>query len=214
MCDGGAVTTSPESYYAGPVGKDLGDLSLETPLGRRQTELDEAARDAMVNDAARVLQDMHNSHMGGSSSNNNNNVNTAKVNNNSNIENENSRSVTKKRSRPLSMDNSSVQENVRELLNGRFYTRSSETGWSEDMVRQRNYLGGSLAGANSASNSGDVNTETATKTTQIPVRSTQNSDRKRICCSVEASRHFAKIPSLHPAVGGMGGPGMWEGVLN
>jgi len=37
------LTSSPEAY-SGPVGKDLCDLSLETPLGRREREMDEAAR--------------------------------------------------------------------------------------------------------------------------------------------------------------------------
>ncbi|KAK4165798.1 hypothetical protein QBC43DRAFT_28791 [Cladorrhinum sp. PSN259] len=36
---------------------------------------------------------------------------------------------------------------------------------------------------------------------------------KRLCCSTEVSQSY-KISSLHPAVGGVGGPGMWEGVLN
>ncbi|KAK3989169.1 hypothetical protein QBC44DRAFT_89375 [Cladorrhinum sp. PSN332] len=36
---------------------------------------------------------------------------------------------------------------------------------------------------------------------------------KRLCCSTEASQPYM-ISSLHPAVGGAGGPGMWEGILN
>jgi hypothetical protein len=36
---------------------------------------------------------------------------------------------------------------------------------------------------------------------------------KRLCCADEAPRQFT-FPSLHPAVGGPGGPGMWAGILN
>jgi hypothetical protein len=35
---------------------------------------------------------------------------------------------------------------------------------------------------------------------------------KRVCCSTEAAQPFM-ISSLHPALGGVGGPGMWQGVL-
>ncbi|KAL2198686.1 hypothetical protein P885DRAFT_67843 [Corynascus similis CBS 632.67] len=36
---------------------------------------------------------------------------------------------------------------------------------------------------------------------------------KRVCCSTEAAQ-VPRISALHPAVGGHGGPGMWEGILN
>lgn len=72
-------TSSPESY-TGPVGKDLLEMSLDTPMARRGCDIDDAA------DAARTLQELHNSHRIGS-----------------------------KRSRPLSVDNP-LQENVREML--------------------------------------------------------------------------------------------------
>jgi hypothetical protein len=39
----------------------------------------------------------------------------------------------------------------------------------------------------------------------------QGGSRKRLCCSTEAAQY---ISSLHPAVGGFGGPGMWEGILH
>ncbi|KAK4660244.1 PHO85 cyclin-5 [Podospora pseudocomata] len=35
---------------------------------------------------------------------------------------------------------------------------------------------------------------------------------KRVCCSTEAAQPYM-ISSLHPAVGGPGGPGMWQGIL-
>jgi PHO85 cyclin-5 len=37
--------------------------------------------------------------------------------------------------------------------------------------------------------------------------------RKRLCCAAEAAETFP-ISSLHPVMGGPGGPGMWEGILN
>ncbi|KAG7291649.1 hypothetical protein NEMBOFW57_001668 [Staphylotrichum longicolle] len=45
---------------------------------------------------------------------------------------------------------------------------------------------------------------------QMPVRT---GSYKRVCCSTEAAR-APRISALHPAVGGLGGPGMWEGILN
>lgn len=36
--------------------------------------------------------------------------------------------------------------------------------------------------------------------------------RKRVCCSTEAAQY--QIPSIHPAMNGLVGPGMWAGILN
>lgn len=36
---------------------------------------------------------------------------------------------------------------------------------------------------------------------------------KRLCCSAEAAQSI-RFSSLHPAMGGVGGPGMWAGILN
>ncbi|CCC09345.1 hypothetical protein SMACR_05240 [Sordaria macrospora] len=46
---------------------------------------------------------------------------------------------------------------------------------------------------------------------QMPVRSFSDESYKRLCFSVEDAR--AAIPSHHPAMGGIGGPGMWDGIL-
>ncbi|KAI8966106.1 hypothetical protein F5Y11DRAFT_343798 [Daldinia sp. FL1419] len=89
-----------------------------------------------------------------------------------------------KRSRPLSIDNS-LQENVREILGSQSYERECSDVTARGLP---------------ATDLGNQRT---------PVLS--NGGRKRICCSYD-SRPF--IPSIHPAVGGPGGPGMWEGILN
>ncbi|KAI0152951.1 hypothetical protein GGR57DRAFT_492427 [Xylariaceae sp. FL1272] len=136
------ITSSPESY-TGTVGKDLYQMSLETPLGHRDCEVEDAAN------AARALQDLHNYRTSSTSRPN------------------------LKRSHRLSTD-SSLQENVRVLLN------------------QNNY---SYNGS------------------QTPVQRSHDG-RKRICCAAEAASRSYSIPSIHPAVGGAGGPGMWEGILN
>jgi PHO85 cyclin-5 len=47
---------------------------------------------------------------------------------------------------------------------------------------------------------------------QVPLPTSSHDDRKRICCSTEAAQY--SIPSMHPAMGGFGGPGMWQGILN
>ncbi|KAI2615354.1 hypothetical protein GGR54DRAFT_297522 [Hypoxylon sp. NC1633] len=94
-----------------------------------------------------------------------------------------------KRSRPLSIDNS-LQENVRDMLNAPYYN-SVEKDWSEAMVSGR--------------------TPTDAEILQTPVQSLSGG-RKRVCCSSDARSYT--IPTMHPAIGGPGGPGMWEGILN
>ncbi|KAI1125776.1 hypothetical protein F5Y10DRAFT_224398 [Nemania abortiva] len=85
------ITSSPESY-TGTVGKDLYNMSLDTPLTRRDCEMEDAA------DAARALQELHNYHHS-----------TTQV------------SISTrpglKRSRRVSTDDS-LQENVRDMLIG------------------------------------------------------------------------------------------------
>lgn len=81
------MTSSPESY-TGPVGKDLMEMSLDTPLARASCENDDTA------DAARVLQELQNSYFASSHA---------------------ASKAGSKRSRPISMENP-LQENVRDLL--------------------------------------------------------------------------------------------------
>ncbi|EYB26393.1 hypothetical protein FG05_08662 [Fusarium graminearum] len=152
-------TSSPENC-TGPVGK-LGDLSLDTPLARRQQELEDMARDS---DAARALQELQNYNASAP------------------------RSGTK-RSRTASMDNC-LQENVREMLGGRYSTQRPT--WPDTLVRTR--------GITSESN------------LQVPVRPSLPGTGKRVCCSAEAAQGY-EFSSVHPALG-IRGPGMWEGILN
>lgn len=157
-------TSSPESY-TGPVGK-LGDLSLETPLARREQELDDMAHDP-ASDAARALQELQNYRA------------SAEV----------PVKTGTKRSRTASMDNS-LQENVRDMLSGRYYS-SERTAWPDTLVRPRAIA----PGAN----------------LQVPVSNFPGS-QKRVCCSAEAAQGY-EVSSVHPAIG-IRGPGMWEGILN
>lgn len=135
------MTSSPESY-AVPAGKEFSDMSLETPLGRREREMD---------DAARALQELQRS---GSS-----------------------RPAMPARAGSKRGRTNSVHDDVREMLAG----QENGLSWPESMVRA-----------------------------QVPIR---RGSHKRVCCSTEAAR-APRFPSLHPAVGGFGGPGMWEGILN
>lgn len=151
-CDSGP-TSSPESY-TGPVGKDFLDLSLDTPIARRDADMEYCSKDE---EAARALQELHCHPRSADSPSR----------------------VGAKRSRPESVDNS-LQENVREILSGRY--QPFEPTWSDDLVRTR-AAARLLAGPDLG--------------------------RKRVCCATEATRG-----SLHPALGGLGGPGMWEGILN
>lgn len=152
-------TSSPESY-TGPVGKDFHDMALETPLGGRE---DYFSKDE---EAARALQELHN----------------------------HPRSLESpvragaKRSRPQSIDNS-LQENVREMLSGRY--QSTRSNWSDDLVRSR----------------------TISPRSQVAVRPNSSISRKRVCCATEATQCVPNF-NLHPAYGGNGGPGMWDGILN
>jgi PHO85 cyclin-5 len=163
-CDNGP-SSSPESY-TGPVGKDFLDLSLDTPLARREAEMDYFSKDE---EAARALQELHNHPRSVESPNR----------------------AGAKRSRPQSMDNS-LQENVREMLNGHY---QSESNWSDDLVRSR-----SMKAMDASPNS------------QVAVRSTSTASlgRKRVCCATEATRglHQNNLSTL-----GSFGPGMWDGIL-
>jgi hypothetical protein len=159
-------TSSPESY-TGPVGKDFHDLSLETPLGRREAD-DYFSKDE---EAARALQELHN-HPRSS---------------------ESPIRAGAKRSRPQSIDNT-LQENVREMLSGRY--QSTQNAWSDGLVRTRAR-------------------QDPSPSAQVAVRPTSNPSlgRKRVCCSTEATRGLSGA-NIHPAFGGYGGPGMWDGILN
>lgn len=163
-CDNGP-TSSPESY-AGPVGKHFLGLTLDTPLARREANLDYFSKDE---EAARALQELHNQPR---------------------MESPNKAGA--KRSRTDSVDNS-LQENVREMLTGRY---QSDSSWSDELVRSRSRT-------------------TAISPTQVAVRSNSSASlgRKRVCCSTEASRGYSQA-NVHPALGGFGGPGMWSGILN
>ncbi|KAM3534858.1 hypothetical protein MY4038_001939 [Beauveria bassiana] len=105
-------SSSPESYI-GPVAK-LGGLSLDTPLARREEELEDMARDPVC-DAARALQDLHNQDLHSASS-----TPIARMN--------------RKRSRPALMDDS-LQENVRHLLHGTYHI--PEVTWNMKSSHKR-----------------------------------------------------------------------------
>ncbi|KAK3935598.1 hypothetical protein QBC46DRAFT_45900 [Diplogelasinospora grovesii] len=95
-----------------------------------------------------------------------------------------------KRRRPVSIDNS-LQENVREMLASRYL--GTEASWPDTLLRPREDLG--------------------RETQQVPIGTTLRGSRKRLCCSAEAAAPY-RISSFHPAMGGIGGPGMWSGILN
>jgi hypothetical protein len=94
-----------------------------------------------------------------------------------------------KRSCPGTWENP-LQDNVRELLNTR--TPSKPT-WPNTLARTRGVVSESLL--------------------QIPMRSDLSNGRKRVCCASEAVDGFGAA-TVHPAIGGIRGPGMWEGILN
>ncbi|KAI6715498.1 cyclin [Diplocarpon mali] len=95
-----------------------------------------------------------------------------------------------KRSRPPSIDKN-LQENVREMLGGQ----------SQPVESNR------PKGFPTSSQATDVSP-------QVAVRSTSSSlARKRVCCATQAARGLARS-NRHPAFGGIGGPGMWESILN
>ncbi|KAK2608692.1 PHO85 cyclin-5 [Conoideocrella luteorostrata] len=108
------LTSSPESYF-GPETK-LGDLTLDTPLARRERELDDMARDP-ASDAARALQDLHNHDVSADA------TPTAKTG--------------RKRSRTSSIDNS-LHENVRDILTRRY--DAPKSSWPNTLLRSRNMV--------------------------------------------------------------------------
>ncbi|CAG8973634.1 hypothetical protein HYALB_00002200 [Hymenoscyphus albidus] len=95
-----------------------------------------------------------------------------------------------KRSRPKSIDHS-LQENVRGMLDGQYRSEN----WSDDVVRSRAVHAGAR---------------------QVPIQSTNSASmgRKRVCCATEAQRSLSQSNNMHPAFGGFGGVGMWNGILN
>lgn len=107
------LTSSPDTY-TGPTGK-LVEMAMETPLGRRERDLEEMARES-ANDAARTLQEMHHGYISPPGL-------TTPVR------------AGSKRGRSNSLEASLLQENVREILSGRSQCRGS--GWPETMVRAR-----------------------------------------------------------------------------
>jgi hypothetical protein len=109
--DDRCFTSSPESYFTGSVGK-AGDMCLENPLGLREREMAEMARDP-DSDAARVLQDLHNHDSSANA------TPTPRAGS--------------KRSRPTSMDNN-LQENVRDMLTGRY---TAQPTWPNTLIRTR-----------------------------------------------------------------------------
>ncbi|KAI1434814.1 hypothetical protein GGR50DRAFT_377452 [Xylaria sp. CBS 124048] len=163
------ITSSPESY-TGTVGKDLYQMSLETPLTAQDCEMDDAA------DAARTLQELHNNYCY------------------SNSRVFSTKRPALKRSRRLSVDDR-LQENVREILSGQSCPNENE--WKDNTDN--------IAHSRSVVDQ-DVH--------QTPVDTSYAGCRKRLCCPTEAAIHPYVIPTMHPAVGGPGGPGMWEGILN
>jgi hypothetical protein len=108
------TTSSPESY-TGPVGKDFLDLSLSTPVGRKNREIDfcASAKDAA---AARTLQELHNNPRADGYSP--------------------TKKSGAKRSRPVSSDHQSLQDTVRDLLSPQS-SFSSQNGWESSLVRPR-----------------------------------------------------------------------------
>ncbi|KAI1823677.1 hypothetical protein F4861DRAFT_309702 [Xylaria intraflava] len=160
------ITSSPESY-TGTVGKDLYQMSLETPLTRRDCEIEDVA------DAARALQELHNYC-----------YTSARLCS--------ARRPGLKRGRRVSADDR-LQENVREMLSGPDYSHN-ESEWQDKMVDNRSLI--------------DLDVR------QTPIDTSYAGCRKRLCCPAEVAIGSYVIPTIHPAVGGPGGPGMWEGILN
>ena len=179
----GAITSSPESY-TGPAGKDFGRFTVETPLGRREREADTAAARESINDAARALQQLQNYRQG---------LAPPTVPPTSVPVQTPSAKAGSKRSRPVSMETPSLQENVRDILAGRY--PGGEDAWSDTVIRSR--------------------PDAPKRSEQVPVRPNTQGARKRVCCSTEATRRHSGSSSLHPSMDcRFGGPGMWEGILN
>jgi hypothetical protein len=170
------MAASPESY-TGTVGKDLCDLSIETPLARRECDMDDAAARDSVNDAARALQELHN-------------YQQDMVYPTPAYPTSAPAKAGCKRSRTVSIDNS-LQDNVREILAGRY--PAGDAAWADTLLRPRHYV--------------------PEESEQVPIRATLRGGRKRVCCAAEVANAYT-VSSLHPAMGGLAGPGMWAGILN
>lgn len=101
-------------------------------------------------------------------------------------------STGSKRSRPVSVDNI-LQENVRDVLNGTYASQMSQSGWSDNLLRQRKV------------NTTALSTENATG---LVLAVSRGSDRrKRACCSVEFAKELRE-PTL------LARSGIWAGILH
>ncbi|TQV93070.1 hypothetical protein V2A60_003619 [Cordyceps javanica] len=125
-------SSSPESY-TGPVTK-LGSLSLDTPLARREEELEEM-RDPVC-DAARALQDLHHQDLHSADS-----TPIARL--------------SRKRTRPALMDDC-LQENVRHLLHGTYPAPEAQATWNMTSSRKRMCCSTEAANGFQAANPGSV----------------------------------------------------------
>ncbi|KAK2018317.1 cyclin [Colletotrichum eremochloae] len=103
------ITSSPETY-TGPVGR-LGEMSLDTPMAQRGCELDAMVHDP-ANDAARALQELQNYRSDDATP-------TAMS--------------SRKRARGVSIVDTSLQENVRDMLSGSY----SGKQWAHSLVRPK-----------------------------------------------------------------------------
>ncbi|PKS09503.1 hypothetical protein jhhlp_004120 [Lomentospora prolificans] len=162
------LSSSPEPY-ACPVGK-LGDAYLETPLGRRESEIDAAVGES-VDDAARTLHELQRWGCA---------VQTKPA------------SLARTGSKRVRSDSleASLQENVRDILNT---NAESVERWPESLVRSKSFAERRLQ-------------------TSAPLLVRRGS--KRLCCSTEASQELRGDYMRPTLTSGLGGAGMWAGVLH
>ncbi|CAJ2504223.1 Uu.00g116170.m01.CDS01 [Anthostomella pinea] len=90
--------------------------------------------------------------------------------------------------------------------------RSSYLGYTQDHSTAR--IGSKRARPSSIDNSLYSNVRDMLSGQYYSHAGTQDMGRKRVCYSSDAPITSSAIPTMHPAVGGVGGPGMWAGILN
>ncbi len=192
---GSTIFASPETIYTGPVGKDAllsmaaPELSFPSALAcRRSSEID-------ATDAAQALAELQQQHCGSASFDGSN------------------PKAGLKRSRPVSVEASALQDNVRDLLRCSLPKAATNSSLENVVLGQP------------ATPQQQQQQPMAAVPSYLDVHGVSRAaaltgSRKRLCRTTSAgtvptTATFSFGSDLqHPSMSGLCGPGMWQGILN
>jgi len=186
VCEGEEITptSSPESY-TGPVGKDMLELTLETPVTVQPYSNNYFNSGDSINDAARALQELHNC--------------PRSEQQQQYYQPTTAHRTGSKRTRPRSIDiDQSLQGNVRHMLMDPYGSSSSQIGWNKAIFTDRSA---------SQTMSSPFGREHHHRSTPDRKRVCCSTEELRHCSASDSNSHLNAFVRF-------GRPGMWEGILN